>query len=49
MQVQVTGIRNGTHCEFWLTTAGGHASRLGAWTVKGGETHLVHGLVDHAP
>ncbi len=38
MQVQVTGIRNGTHCEFWLTTSGGHRIWVGAWTVKGGES-----------
>ncbi len=38
MQVQVTGIRNGTHCEFWLTTSGGQRLWVGAWTVKGGQS-----------
>jgi len=36
MQVQVTGIRAGTHCQFWLTTSGGQHIWIGDWTVKGG-------------
>lgn len=35
IQVQVTGIRNGTTCEFWLTTTSGRHLWVGAWTVNG--------------
>jgi hypothetical protein len=38
MQVQVTGIPNGTQCEFWLTTTSGQHKWVGAWTVKGGQS-----------
>jgi anti-sigma factor RsiW len=34
MQVQVTGIPNGTHCEFWVTTATGRHLLAGYWTVN---------------
>jgi anti-sigma factor RsiW len=37
MQVQVTGIPNGTHCEFWVTTAAGRHVLVGGWTVNGYE------------
>ena len=37
MQVQVTGIRNGTHCEFWATTRSGQHLLVGSWTVNGYE------------
>jgi anti-sigma factor RsiW len=33
MRVQVTGIRNGTHCDFWVTTATGRNVLVGGWTV----------------
>jgi anti-sigma-K factor RskA len=36
MKVLVTGIRNGTHCKFWLTTSSGDHLLVGAWTVNGG-------------
>jgi anti-sigma factor RsiW len=39
MQVQVTGIRNGTHCEFWLTNASGARLWVGGWIVKGGQSN----------
>lgn len=35
MQVQVTGIPNGTHCQFWVTTATGQHLWAGRWTVSG--------------
>jgi len=35
MQVQVTGIRPGTHCQFWLTTTSGRHLWVGGWTVFG--------------
>jgi anti-sigma factor RsiW len=35
MQVQVTGIPNGTHCQFWVTTANGQHLWAGGWTVSG--------------
>jgi hypothetical protein len=35
MQVQVTGIRNGTYCQFWLTTLGGRHVLVGHWMVNG--------------
>jgi hypothetical protein len=38
MQVQVTGIRDGTHCTFWVTTAGGQHVPAGAWIVHGSYT-----------
>jgi anti-sigma factor RsiW len=34
MQVQVTGIPNGTHCEFWATTTGGRHLLIDRWTVN---------------
>jgi anti-sigma factor RsiW len=37
MQVQVTGIRNGTHCQFWATTRTGQHLLIGSWTVNGYE------------
>jgi len=37
MQVQVTGIRKGTNCEFWLTTTSGQHLWVGAWTVTGAQ------------
>ncbi len=37
MQVEVTGIRAGTHCEFWLTTSGGQHLWVGDWTVTGAD------------
>jgi anti-sigma factor RsiW len=37
MQVQVTGIRSGTHCKFWVTTAAGKHLLVGGWTVSGSE------------
>jgi anti-sigma factor RsiW len=33
MRVQVTGIRNGTRCDFWVTTATGRHVLVGGWTV----------------
>jgi anti-sigma factor RsiW len=39
MQVQVTGIRNGTHCQFWLTNASGARLWVGSWIVKGGQSN----------
>ena len=35
MQVQVTGIPDGTHCQFWVTTASGQHLWAGSWTVSG--------------
>jgi anti-sigma factor RsiW len=35
MQVQVAGIPNGTHCQFWVTTASGQHLWAGGWTVSG--------------
>ena len=37
MQVQVTGIPNGTRCEFWVTTASGQHLMAGGWTVDSAE------------
>jgi hypothetical protein len=34
MQVQVSGIANGTHCKFWVTTADGQHLLVGSWTVN---------------
>lgn len=35
MQVEVSGIPAGTHCDFWLTTSGGQHVWVGGWTVTG--------------
>ena len=35
LQVQVSGIPDGTHCEFWVTTATGQHLWAGGWTVSG--------------
>jgi hypothetical protein len=35
MQVQVSGIPNGTHCKFWVTTFGGRHVLVGGWTAYG--------------
>jgi hypothetical protein len=37
MQVQVSGIRNGTHCVFWVTNASGQHLKAGSWTVIGAQ------------
>jgi hypothetical protein len=37
MQVQVAGIPNGTHCEFWVTTTTGQHVWAGGWTVNGSD------------
>jgi len=37
MLVQVSGIRNGTHCVFWVTNASGQHQFAGTWTVDGAE------------
>jgi hypothetical protein len=34
MQVQVTGIPNGTHCKFWATTTAGQHLLVGGWVVN---------------
>lgn len=33
MRVQVTGIRSGTKCQFWVVSKDGRASYAGTWTV----------------
>jgi anti-sigma factor RsiW len=38
MQVQVSGIPNGTHCEFWVTTTAGQHLLVGGWTVNGSKS-----------
>jgi hypothetical protein len=35
MEVQVSGIRNGTHCVFWVKNASGQHIWAGTWTVNG--------------
>jgi len=35
MQVQVSGIRNGTYCQFWLTTVSDQHFLVGGWMVNG--------------
>jgi hypothetical protein len=35
MRVQVTGIRAGTRCRFWVETKSGRLEPAGAWTVGG--------------
>jgi anti-sigma factor RsiW len=37
MQVQVSGIRNGTHCVFWVINASGQHLVAGYWTVNGSQ------------
>jgi len=37
MQVQVTGIKNGTHCVFWVINSGGKHLVAGDWTVTGSD------------
>ncbi len=34
MQVQVSGIRNGTFCQFWLTTSSGQHLLVSSWVVN---------------
>ena len=43
MQVQVSGIPNGTHCKFWVTTAAGQHLLVASWTVysKSGDWYNV--------
>jgi anti-sigma factor RsiW len=36
MQVQVSGIRDGTYCKLWLTTKSGRHLLVGGWLVNGG-------------
>jgi anti-sigma factor RsiW len=38
MQVQVMGIPNGTHCQFWATTTDGRHLLVGGWTVNGSKS-----------
>jgi anti-sigma factor RsiW len=35
MQVQVSGIPDGTHCQFWVTTTSSRHLLAGGWTVQG--------------
>lgn len=35
IQVQATGMANGAHCKFWLTTTSGQHVLIGGWTVDG--------------
>jgi anti-sigma-K factor RskA len=35
LQVQVSGIPNGTYCELWVTTSGGQHVLVGGWVVNG--------------
>jgi hypothetical protein len=35
MQVQVSGIPDGTHCHMWVTTFGGQHFLVGSWMVTG--------------
>jgi len=37
MQVQVTGIKNGTHCVFWVVNSSGQHLVAGTWTVHGSD------------
>jgi hypothetical protein len=37
MQVQVSGIKNGTHCVFWVTNASGQHLWTATWTVNGAQ------------
>jgi hypothetical protein len=37
MQVQVTGIKNGTHCIFWVINSSGKHVAAGSWTVNGSD------------
>jgi anti-sigma factor RsiW len=37
MQVQVSGIPNGTYCYFWVTTFGGQHLLVGGWMVTGAQ------------
>jgi hypothetical protein len=37
MQVQVTGIRNNTYCQMWLTTSSGQHLLVGGWMVNGNQ------------
>jgi hypothetical protein len=39
MQVLVTGIRNGTYCQLWLTTSSGRHLLVGGWTVNGNHSY----------
>jgi hypothetical protein len=49
MQVQVAGIRNGTTCEFWLTTTSGQHLWVGAWTVSGSEGNTWYRVSSTTP
>jgi predicted anti-sigma-YlaC factor YlaD len=44
MKVLVTGIRSGTHCEFWLTTSSGEHLQVGRWTVNGARQSNWYGV-----
>jgi hypothetical protein len=37
MRVEVSGIRSGTHCVFWVTNASGQHLKAGNWTVSNGQ------------
>jgi hypothetical protein len=37
MQVQVSGIPNGTHCVFWVKNSSGQHIWAGTWTVNSGQ------------
>jgi anti-sigma factor RsiW len=43
MRVMVTGIRNGTHCKFWVTTSSGEHLQVGSWTVNGSSASTWYG------
>lgn len=38
MQVQVSGIKNGTHCVFWVITSSGQHLWAGTWTVDAAQS-----------
>jgi anti-sigma factor RsiW len=49
MQVEVTGIPNGTHCSFWLTTTGGQRLWVADWTVNAGQNGNWFSVWSHTP
>jgi hypothetical protein len=49
MQVEVSGIKKGTHCVFWVINSSGKHLWAGAWTVSGAEDDTWYSVASATP
>jgi anti-sigma-K factor RskA len=49
MQVQVSGIKNGTHCVFWVINSSDQHLRAGGWTVNGTKDGIWYSASSSTP